>query len=87
MSAQSLTLQLQMAPGVASLSCFLGNSARTCRPLQKVSKVGPGLTQAPTSLKALATARGVTHSCSVLCLHGAAQVFHYPTESGCPFAG
>lgn len=82
MTAPTLTLQLQMPSVVASLSCFLGNSAPTCRPLQKVPKVGPGMTQAPASLKALATAREVTHSCSVHM-----GVFPYPTENGCPLAG
>lgn len=72
---------------VASLPCFLGNSAPTHWPLQKVPKVGLGLTQAPTSLKALATARGVTLSHSVPCPHRAGQLFPYPTKSACPFAG
>lgn len=45
------------------------------------------LSEVLASLKALAAASGVTHSCSVPCPHGAGQVFHYPTENGCPLAG
>lgn len=88
----SAWISLQMKAKLSPYSCRCHHwhhlSPAFCSHLLTTPQSAQGwLTQAPASLKALATARGVTHSYSVPCPHGAGQVFHYPTESGFSFAG